>query len=63
MEPTARGLGLGTRLVTEVIRHATRSGYTTLNLWTNDILHAARHIYERQGFRLTSENAAPRVRP
>ena len=57
-----RGLGLGSRLVREVIKHAQRGGYTTLTLWTNDILHAARRIYEREGFQLTSENDSPRVR-
>jgi DNA-binding MarR family transcriptional regulator len=55
VEPHARGLGLGTQLVDEVIRHATARGYKTLNLWTNDILHAARGIYERAGFTLIRE--------
>ncbi len=56
VEPSARGLGLGTRLVTEVITHAAQRGYTTLTLWTNDVLHSARHIYERLGFQLQSES-------
>ncbi|MFZ0776287.1 MAG: helix-turn-helix domain-containing GNAT family N-acetyltransferase [Xanthobacteraceae bacterium] len=53
VDPKARGLGLGARLVEECIGFARGAGYKKITLWTHSVLTAARHIYQKAGFTLS----------
>jgi GNAT superfamily N-acetyltransferase len=57
VEPAARGMGLGRRLVTACIRFARAAGYRKLVLWTQSELEAARAIYKKTGFRKVRSEA------
>jgi DNA-binding MarR family transcriptional regulator/N-acetylglutamate synthase-like GNAT family acetyltransferase len=55
VEPATRGLGIGSRLVSECVRFARQAGYKKMVLWTQSELDAARHIYKKAGFRVVEK--------
>jgi GNAT superfamily N-acetyltransferase len=57
VEPKARGLGIGARLVEEALRFAREARYRKVTLWTQSVLTAARRIYERVGFKLVQQES------
>jgi DNA-binding MarR family transcriptional regulator/ribosomal protein S18 acetylase RimI-like enzyme len=63
VEPSARGLGIGNRLVAECVRFAKQAGYKRITLYTHKNLHSAIHLYKKAGFKLIKEIPEPGFGP
>jgi DNA-binding MarR family transcriptional regulator/GNAT superfamily N-acetyltransferase len=63
VEPAARGMGLGARLVDECLKFAKSTGYQTIELWTNSVLAVARKIYADRGFAIVGSEQHPAFPP
>lgn len=59
VRPEARGQGLGARLTRECLRRARELKLPTIFLYTGRFMHAARHIYEKLGFKRAPEFEPP----
>ncbi len=55
-----RGLGLGSQMLTQAVEFCRARGYRRVYLWTFEGLDAARHLYEKQGFCLASQERGTR---
>jgi GNAT superfamily N-acetyltransferase len=55
LHPSARGVGLGKKLIAEALNFCRERGFRSVNLWTISELKTAAHLYRSVGFKLTEE--------